>query len=134
LRGEDFFQRGWILVNGGQAEACFDRLQFGEYLPQARISVQRGLERGLRHLQFWLLGQVADADAAGADDVAARFGVVFAGDEFEQRRFARAVGANQADALVVLDFPTQVAEDGFCAEDEAGVGEADLVHGGGPFG
>ena len=81
--------------------------------------------------QDGLLRQVADRDAAGAHDRAARLGAELPVDQLEQGGFASAVGADQPDLLVVLDLPGEAGEDGFGAEDEGEVGEADGDHRGG---
>jgi hypothetical protein len=46
---------------------------------------------------------------------------MFLHDQLEQGRFARTVGANETDLLVVLNFPAQVFENGMSAENEAGI-------------
>jgi len=80
-------------------------------------------------VELWLLGQVADHHAFGAGDSPARFGGVLPGDEFEQRGFPGPVRPDQADLLVVLDFPGKVAEECFGSQDEGEIGQADGYHG-----
>jgi len=46
---------------------------------------------------------------------------VFLHDQLEQGRLARAVGTDEADLLVVLNFPAQAFENGVSAENETGI-------------
>lgn len=62
-------------------------------------------------------------------NVPTRFGIVFPDDELKERGFPRAVGSDKADLLVVLDLPGEVGKDGFCAQDEGDMVEADGYHG-----
>ncbi len=75
------------------------------------------------------LRQVADAGALHGDD---RAGVqaVHAGQDFEQRGFAGAVGAHDAGALVGRNQPVEVFEECFGAEAFGGPGELDHGLGG----
>ena len=74
------------------------------------------------------LRQLRDDEIGLPDDVAA-IGLEFAGDEFERRRFAGAVAADQADAFAGLDGELGVGEDGLFAELETDLGESDQGHG-----
>jgi hypothetical protein len=46
---------------------------------------------------------------------------MFFHDQLEQGRLARAIGSDETDLLVVLNFPIQVTENGVGAEDEGGI-------------
>ena len=73
------------------------------------------------------LGQVAEGDALLGDD-GAGVEAFDAGEHLEQGRFAGAVGAHDAGALVGRDQPVDVFEENFGAVVFAGPGELD--HGG----
>ena len=84
-------------------------------------------EHGAAGKREAFLRQVADGDALLGGD-GAGIEALDAGQHFEQRRFAGAVGAHDAGALVGRDQPVDVLEKDFGAVAFAGPGELD--HGG----
>ncbi len=76
------------------------------------------------------LRQVADAGALHGDD-SAGIEAVHAGQDFQERGFAGAVGAHDAGALVGRDQPVQVLEECFGAKAFGGPGELDHLGVGG---
>ena len=75
-----------------------------------------------------VLGQARDAHPRRADD-GAGFGPELAGDDPQERGFAGAVTAEQADALAAGDVQGQPFEQRIAAESEVDVAKADELHG-----
>ena len=67
-----------------------------------------------------ILGDVADADAF-ADGAVAGVGLFDAGDDFHERRFAGAVGTDEADVVALEEGEGEVVEEGARG---VGLGEA----------
>ena len=105
LHSQGSGERPVVVVDGRFAEFIFDICQFAFKFGKAWIPSQSQVEHLIGWVEFRQLGQVADAYTPQARDCPARFGGVFPADEFEQRRFPGAVGPDQADLLIVLDFP-----------------------------
>ncbi len=74
-----------------------------------------------------VLRQVADADAVRARHLAV-VDLLYAGDDLEHRRLARAVRADQADAITVAEPQRRGVEDHPIAEEQRDVVEDDQAH------
>jgi hypothetical protein len=79
-----------------------------------------------------VLRQPADPHALGAGDLAV-VDLLDAGDDLEQRGLARAVGPDQADAIVVADAQAGRVEDHPIGEEQRDVFEDDQAHGGAAY-
>src|SRR5207248_6946455 len=94
---------------------------------------QRGSRRGQLRFdggtrrELRLLGEVSDRSAAPELQLPA-VGWHGAGEDLHQRGFARAVDADEPDALAFLDHELQIAEDGPAAEGEGERGRAKERH------
>src|SRR4051812_43860436 len=77
------------------------------------LKLFEGRERGLMHrrarLEVYVLFEKSQPHAASAHNVAA-VGRLFARDEAEERRLARAVAADQADVLAGIDLQRRTAQ------------------------
>jgi hypothetical protein len=109
-----------VIVYVRVGESGFHAGEFALQLRDARVACEHGFERG-GVIQLWVLRQIAGGDAFGFGHRAAKFGCVLADDQFEQGGFARAVRADEADALVVLNLPGEVCENRPRPEHEGGV-------------
>jgi hypothetical protein len=117
-----------VIVDPRLSQPCLDLCQFSFEGGVAWVAVQCQWECLCHWIEFGFLRQVPHGHAAGAHHRPARFGIVFPGDELEQRRLPRPVRTDQPNFLVVLDFPGQVAEDRLRSQDERNVVEADGYH------
>ena len=134
--GQDFvYQKDFGLEVGGYGEGqahlhaaavvlergVQEALDFGEGHDFVELSVYFGFahaENGAAHVDIFAAGQFgvkAGADFEQAADASVNFGVAFggasdAGEDFQQRAFARAVAPDEADDFALTDFEIDVLE------------------------
>ncbi len=104
---------------GGEAGALFRR-------GLERAEAGDVLERRLVEMQFvdLVLGEIADTQF-GRGDLAPGHRVETVGEEFRERGFALAVGAEKGDAVVLVDAQVKAAQDRLAAVADIGVFQAD---------
>ena len=88
---------------------CVDRVTLGHGIPHFRVAHQDHIEHAEILESELILTQFAHASSGFERDVA-RGGFKIAADDFHQGRFARPIGANQAIAVAIPEFDTDVLE------------------------
>ncbi len=111
-----------VAVDGGVAHLGFERVHFVLERGEGGRGAEGFVKETALETEMDFLGEVADADAFG-DLGESLAGVHFSGKEFEDGGFACAVGSNESDARVVVDFPREVAEDFLGTEIDGGFAE-----------
>jgi hypothetical protein len=99
---------------------------------RARCRRTNAKQRVLPPAERQVLRQPADPHALGAHDLAV-VDLLDPGDDLEERGLARAVGADQADAIVAADAQARRVEDHPIGEEQRDVFEDDQAHDGAAY-